>query len=88
LLRRTLNRRIGRTGLTAGYMARLWLGAALGAAVGWAIKLGIGEQHPVVVATLVIVPYGLTYFAITAALKVTEANTVLGRALRLLRLRT
>jgi putative peptidoglycan lipid II flippase len=83
LLRRTLNRRIGRTGLTAGYVFRLWLAAAVGAGVAWAIKLAIGSHHPMIVAVLVLLPYGLTYFAIAAALRVPEVNPVVGRALRI-----
>jgi putative peptidoglycan lipid II flippase len=82
LLRRSLNKRIGQTGLQLGYVAKLWLAAAAGAGVGWAIKLGIGVHHPVINAGLVLVPYGLIYFAVTAALKVPELNTVLGRLLR------
>ena len=35
LLRRSLNRRIGHTGLPLPYAAKLWLGALLGAALGW-----------------------------------------------------
>jgi hypothetical protein len=50
--------------------------------VGWAIKLGIGVHHPAIIAGLVLVPYGLIYFAVTAALKVPELNTILGRLLR------
>jgi putative peptidoglycan lipid II flippase len=83
LLRRTLNKRIGQTGLPLGYVAKLWLAAAVGAGVGWAIKLAIGSHHPVIVAALVLLPYGLTYFAIAAALKVPEVNAVFGRALRM-----
>jgi putative peptidoglycan lipid II flippase len=82
-LRRTLNKRIGRTGLPLGYVAKLWLAAAVGAGVGWAIKLVVGVHHPVVLAVLVLLPYGLTYFAIAAALKVPEVNAVFGRALRI-----
>ena len=82
LLRRSLNKRIGQTGLQLSYVAKLWLAAAVGAGVGWAIKLGIGVHHPVIIAVLVLVPYGLIYFAVTAALKVPELNTVLGRLLR------
>src|SRR5437773_4871791 len=59
LLRRSLNKRIGRTGLPIGYVLKLWLAAAVGAGFGWAIKLAIGVRHPVIVATLVLVPYGL-----------------------------
>ena len=83
LLRRTLNRRIGRTGLTAGYVFRLWLAAAIAAGVAWAIKLAIGSHHPMIVAVLVLLPYGLTYFAITAALRVPEVNPVVARVLRI-----
>ncbi len=83
LLRKTLNRRIGRTGLPLGYVAKLWLAAAGSAGLGWAIKLAIGERHPVIVAALVLVPYGSTYFAITSVLGVSEAKAVVGRAVRI-----
>jgi putative peptidoglycan lipid II flippase len=83
LLRRSLNRRIGKTGLPLGYVAKLWLAAGVGAGVGWAIKLGIGNHHPAIIAVLVLLPYGLVYFAVTAALKVPELNTVFGRVLKM-----
>jgi putative peptidoglycan lipid II flippase len=82
LLRRTLNQRIGQTGLPLNYVAKLWLAAAVGAGVGWAIKLAIGAHHPAIIAALVLVPYGLIYFAVTAALRVPELNAILGRVLR------
>jgi len=87
LLRRTLNKRIGQTGLPLGFVAKLWLAAAVGAGVAWAIKLAIGGHHPVIIAAMVLVPYGLAYFAVTAVLKVPEFNTVLGRALRMVGLK-
>jgi putative peptidoglycan lipid II flippase len=82
LLRWKLNQRIGRTGLAMGYISKLWLAAFGGAVVAWAIKIAIGQQHPVIVAALVLVPYGLAYFALTSLLKVPEANTVVGAVLR------
>src|SRR5882672_4237212 len=82
LLRRTLNRRIGRTGLPLTYVVKLWLAAAAGAGAGWAIKLYIGAYHPAIVAGLVLLPYGLIYFAVTAMLRVPELNTILGRLFR------
>jgi putative peptidoglycan lipid II flippase len=85
LLRKSLNKRIGKTGLPLGFVAKLWLAAAVGAGVGWAIKLGIGSHHPIIIAALVLIPYGLIYFAITAALKVPELNNVLGRVLKVVR---
>ena len=81
LLRRSLNNRIGHTGLSLGYVSKLWLAAAIGAGVGWAIQFAIGARHPVIVAALVFVPYGLIYFAISSALRVPEANAVVGRVL-------
>jgi putative peptidoglycan lipid II flippase len=60
LLRLTLNKRIGSTGLRLDYVAKLWLAAAVGAGVGWTIKLAIGSHHPVIIAVLVLVPYGLS----------------------------
>ena len=79
LLRRTLNRRIGRTGLSLGYVTKLWVAAAGGAAVGWVIKLTIGTRHQAVVAGFVLVPYGVTYFAIASLLGLAEAKAVVSR---------
>ena len=82
LLRRTLNKRIGRTGLPMSYVVKLWLAAGAGAGVGWAIKITIGGHHPAIIAALVLVPYGLTYFAVTAALRVPELNSILRRVVK------
>src|SRR6266542_201640 len=87
LLRSNLNRRIGRTGLSLGYVSKLWLAAGTGAAVGWAVKLAIGPRHPVIVAAFVLLPYGITYFAIASALRLPEANAVVARGLRMLGLK-
>jgi putative peptidoglycan lipid II flippase len=85
LLRAALNNRIGRTGLPAAYVARLWTAAVTGAAVAWAAKLAIPALHPVVTAILVLGPYGLVFFAMTFALRVPEATTALARVARIRR---
>jgi putative peptidoglycan lipid II flippase len=82
LLRRTLNARIGRTGLPASLVARLWLAAAAAAAVAWGVKTLVGPQPAIILAALTIVPYGAVYFGVTAALGVPEVRTVLGRLRR------
>jgi putative peptidoglycan lipid II flippase len=87
LLRRTLNRRIGRTGLSAAYMLKLWVAAIGGGAIGWGIKLLVGTRHPAIVALLVLIPYGLTYFALAWLLRVPEAAAVINRTLRTVRLK-
>jgi putative peptidoglycan lipid II flippase len=86
LLRRTLNKRIGQTGLSFPYVGRLWLGAAAGAGVGWGLKLLLGQLHPIPLALVVLGAYGVTYFAITSAFGLAEARNVLLRGLRLLRI--
>jgi len=87
LLRRSLNQRIGRTGLSAGFTAKLWLSALAGAALGWGIKLLLPPLHPILVAGLVLVPYGLTYFASASVLGIGQAAAVIGRALRMIGLK-
>ncbi len=84
LLRRSLNRRIGRTGLPLPFVAKLWIGAIVGAAAAWAIKLLIGARHPAIIAALVLVPYGLIYFGVTSAMKLPEAQSLVGRVTRML----
>jgi putative peptidoglycan lipid II flippase len=87
LLRRKLNQRIGHTGLPASYIARLWAGALAGAVIGWGIKIMLPPLHPIIIAGFVLVPYGLTYFAVTAVMKIGESKTVVLRIMRMLKRR-
>lgn len=86
LLRRSLNRRIGRTGLSAGYVVKLWIAALLAADIGWAFKLLLGDLHPIPLATIVLGGYGVAYFGVSYFLSISEARTVIGRILKLTRL--
>ena len=52
LLRASLNARIGKTGLDAGYVAKLWASALAGAAVGWTVKLTFFPPNPILDARL------------------------------------
>jgi putative peptidoglycan lipid II flippase len=87
LLRRSLNRRIGRTGLPLGYLATLGCGAVDGAGLGWLVKTLDGPMHPIPLAIIVLNCFGLTYFAVTAAFGVTEVRVLLGRVFRVLGLK-
>ena len=82
LLRRTLNARIGRTGLPASYVWRLYLAAAAAAAVAWGVKELVGARPAILLAALTIVPYGAVYFGVTAAIGIPEVGAVLGRLRR------
>ncbi len=85
LLRRGLNRRIGRTGLPLGYVSKLWVSAGASAAVAWGLRLLLGPLHPIILAALVLTPYGLLYFALTSLWGLEESRAVVGRFTRLLR---
>lgn len=83
LLRRTLNARIGATGLEPSYVAKLWIAALAAAAAGWAVKLTFFPPDPIIDAIVVLGPYGLVFFAMTAALGIPEASSAIGRLKRL-----
>jgi putative peptidoglycan lipid II flippase len=83
LLRRSLNRRIGKTGLSFSYTAKLWLGALIGAGAGWGLKLVVVGWHPIPLAIVVLGGYGVSYFAVTSLLGITQAQTIIRRALKL-----
>jgi putative peptidoglycan lipid II flippase len=97
LLRRELDKRIGRTRLLASRMAKLWSAAAIGAAVPWAYKLLVDRGSPLIsahenavhskfTALALLAVYGILYLTITAALGIPEARNVVYRGSRLLRL--
>jgi putative peptidoglycan lipid II flippase len=79
LLRRTLNRRIGVTGLPVSLVLRLW-GAAVIAA-GAAFALARVTPHVRLVSIGVLVVYGALYLALTAGLGVGD-TAVIGRRVR------
>jgi putative peptidoglycan lipid II flippase len=85
LLRRKLNRRIGQTGLHFPFVAKLWGAAIISAAVAVGLKLAVRGHNSLVVAVIVLIPYGLLYFGITALLNIRESGMVVSRFTRLLR---
>jgi putative peptidoglycan lipid II flippase len=87
LLRRTLNRRIGRTGLPLSYLTKLWIAALVSVGIGWTFKLLLGELHPIPLAAVVLGGYGVAYFALTYLLGMPEARAVISRVLQLLRIK-
>ena len=83
LLRRTLNRRIGRTGLPAALVARLWLSAAVAAAGAWGVKIALGRHHPLLFGLVVIAVYGCVYLGAAWLLGVEECAALARRVRRL-----
>jgi putative peptidoglycan lipid II flippase len=82
LLRRSLNRRIGRSGLAAGFLARITLAAILAAGIGWLFRAWFSHFHPVLTAIGVLLPYGLSYFAIAMLLGLSEARALIRKRQR------
>jgi putative peptidoglycan lipid II flippase len=76
LLRSSLNRRIGRTGLAPAFVAALWTAAAVGAAAGWGVKLALPSVHPVITAIAVLGTYGVVFLGVAFALRVPEVRIV------------
>jgi putative peptidoglycan lipid II flippase len=79
LLRRTLNRRIGQTGLPAALVAKLWTSAAVAAAAAWGVKLAVGEGHRMLYGAAILGTYGALYFAVAYLLGVEECAGALRR---------
>jgi putative peptidoglycan lipid II flippase len=79
MLRRTLNSRIGHTGLPLDQMIKLWSAAIAGAAVAWMVKLALPPIHPALAAFMILGPYGLVYLGATVLLGVSEASAAVAR---------
>jgi putative peptidoglycan lipid II flippase len=82
LLRRGMNRRIGKIDASISYFLRLWVAAMLSAGVAWAIRLFTNTQRPILTAVLVLVPYGLAYLLLTTALGIDQAASLARRFAR------
>jgi putative peptidoglycan lipid II flippase len=87
LLRRTLNLRIGDTGLPRVFLAKLWAAALLGAAAGWGVRWGAlhvrSHVSPIPMAVLVLVPYAAVYLGAAMAMGISEVSSAFALASRL-----
>ncbi|HJP92499.1 MAG TPA: lipid II flippase MurJ, partial [Pyrinomonadaceae bacterium] len=85
LLRNSLNKRIGRTGLSIPYAAKLWVSALTGAGLGWALKILVAGWHPIPLAIVVLGSYGCCYFGVGYLLGVPQAEIVIRQTIHRLR---
>jgi putative peptidoglycan lipid II flippase len=83
LLRRTLNLRIGLTGLPYSFLLKSWGAALIAAGIGRALLLTVQHRNPVVVAIVVLGPYGIAYFAGAALFGLREVRAILDMFSRL-----
>jgi putative peptidoglycan lipid II flippase len=82
LLRRSLNLRIGDTGLSASLTIRLWGAAIIGAALGFPMRQATTGLHPILAGACVLGVYGLTYLAATAVFGVPQTAALLAKTRR------
>jgi putative peptidoglycan lipid II flippase len=87
LLRRTLNRRIGVTGLAGSYVAQLWGVALLAVSAAWGVRLVLRHgpailRQPIVLAIFVIGAFSVVYVGATSALGVPQAQQLTRRLIR------
>ena len=78
LLRRTMNERVGRTGLPAGFVFRVFAAALGAAAAAWALY-SVVRLGPKVGGVLVAGTFGVSYLFLSYALGLPEARALLGR---------
>ncbi len=86
LLRRSLNRRIGKTGLSLATLLKVFVAALISAGIGWGLKLSVGSLHPVPLAAIVLGSYGVTYFGLTYIFAIPESRAVVAHILRILKI--
>jgi putative peptidoglycan lipid II flippase len=82
MLRRTLNSRIGETGLDLPHVAKLWSAAIAGAAAAWFVKVVLPGMHPALTAVFVLGTYGVVFLAVTLFFRVPEAISFWNRVLK------
>jgi putative peptidoglycan lipid II flippase len=80
LLRRALVRRIGPSGLSAMFLAKLWGAAIIAAAGAGALHYVLGRRSPIPAAIVILGLYGVMYFAAALLFKLPEASALFGRA--------
>ena len=82
LLRRGMNRKIGRVPFPSTDLTKLWTSAIAAAAAAWAVKLALHPVRPEVAAVLVLVPFGAVYLALTTLLGLNQAASMVNRLVR------
>ena len=77
LLRRRLNRAVGRSGIEGPLVVRLFVAAAIAGAAGYGAKLLVLETHRFIIAAVSLGAFGIVYFALTYAFGVSESSAVI-----------
>jgi len=79
LLRHSLAKRIGRTGVPLSLSTKLWMSAAIAGAAAFGLKQVLPFSNKVIAAVFVLGSFGIVYLAATLVMKVPEAIVLLRR---------
>jgi putative peptidoglycan lipid II flippase len=82
LLKRSLDRRVGRVPLGGGAALKAWLAALAAGAAAFALHHYVPIHQHIVSGVVVLGVYGLLYLALAHALKLPEARQIVARVLR------
>lgn len=85
LLRRSMNAKIGITGVPLARVAMLWLAAAIAAAPALGVKYAMGVAHPVYLALIALPLFAIAYLVVTTLAGVPEATEFRSRVARVFR---
>lgn len=80
LLRATLNKRIGDTGLKISYQILLWISAIISSLVGLVAQHFI-HMRPIFSAVVIFSLFGVTYFTVTYLFKIEESKATIDKIL-------
>jgi putative peptidoglycan lipid II flippase len=78
LLQRGIRHRIGHVGVPLAFLAQVWMVSLLGAAAARGLLYILGSRGHVLLAVLVLGLYGVIFFAVSLALKLPEAQSMVG----------
>jgi putative peptidoglycan lipid II flippase len=82
-LRKTLNKRIGRTGLSVPYQLKLWAVALVSAVIAFSGKWFLDNYGHIIFRAIVVLSiYGFLYFALGYVLKVEQARELVNKVKR------
>jgi putative peptidoglycan lipid II flippase len=78
LLQRGIRARIGHVGVPAKFLAQVWMAALIAAAAGRGVMQLLSLRGPISLAIIVLGIYGVAFFAVCMAMKLPEAQAILG----------
>jgi putative peptidoglycan lipid II flippase len=87
LLQRGIRSRVGHVGVPLGFLTQVWIAALLAAAAGRGLRYALGPfahslglRAPIVLAVPVLGLYGIVFLAVTLAMRLPEAHSLIGLA--------